>query len=895
MNIAEIESELQDHVDRPFDAETFVFRFLEIYDAPKATITKLKQGSGNHANETGDILWKNKLFFRAAKKGQAAKTVDTMLSDPLVKKHRPRFAFSTDGEDVYCCDLKTDQAIDVSYKKLNDHFLFFLPLANIERYEVPAENPADIKATGRVAKLYDAILEANGDWIERDYTHDLNQFMTRLLFCLFSEDTSIFEKDIFTSTLMNMTQEDGSDTTAVLDLIFESMNTKPEERGNLPEYAKRFPYVNGGLFRDKTQVPKFSKRARRLLQECGELNWSDINPDIFGSMIQAVAQPGLREDMGMHYTSVPNIMKVLHPLFLLDLEEDFEAAKDSEPKLTKLLQRLYKIRIFDPACGSGNFLIIAYKELRKLEMRIFERQKHIAQQWSLPMTEVKLTNFCGIELTDFAAETAKLSLWIAEYQMNDVFKTIFGKAPPALPLRDSGNIVHGNATRINWADVCEKTEGAEIYIVGNPPYAGSVIQSVAQKEDMQIVFEPYLKNYKDLDYVASWYLKAASYCRAANAKSALVSTNSICQGEQVAMLWPLIFDNQLEIGFAHQSFKWRNSAANNAGVTCVIAGLRCPSNSKKLLFSGEVVKRVRNIGPYLIESDNTIVSKRARPISSLPRMELGNKPTDGGHFFLTRPERDELLSRHPEASPLIRRFCGSQEFIQGIERWCLWIENENAELAASIDPIRIRVEAIRKLRMQGNSKQALQNAATPHRFVYAPHKPGTAIVVPSVSSERRSHLAVGLVSDDVIIGNRAYAIYGAPEYAFSILSSYIHYLWAMTVGGRLETRISYSNTVVYNTFPMPELSESQMLALEDHAVEILAAREAHVGKTIAWLYDPDTIPQDLKDAHRELDNTIETIYIGRPFKNDAERLEHLFRLYETMAKKERVKENRGKR
>lgn len=400
MNIAEIESELQDLVDKPFEPGAFVFRFLEIYAAPKATVTKLKQGSGNHAKEMGDVLWKNKLFFRVAKEGQAANTVDAMLADPLVKKHHPRFVFATDGEDVYCRDIKADQVVDVSFKRLNDQFLFFLPLANIERYEAPAENPADIKATGRVAKLYDAILEANGDWIERDYTHDLNQFMTRLLFCFFAEDTSIFERDIFTSTVMNFTKEDGADTAAVLDLLFESMNTKPEKRSHLPEYAKRFPYVNGGLFRDKTKIPKLSKRARRLLKECGELNWTDINPDIFGSMIQAVAQPGLRENMGMHYTSVPNIMKVLQPLFLFSLEEEFAAAKDSEIKLKKLLQRIYKIRVFDPACGSGNFLIVAYKELRKLEMRVFERQKQIARQWSLAMTEVKLTQFYGIELTD---------------------------------------------------------------------------------------------------------------------------------------------------------------------------------------------------------------------------------------------------------------------------------------------------------------------------------------------------------------------------------------------------------------------------------------------------------------------------------------------------------------
>jgi len=655
MNIAEIESELQDLVDKPFDPAAFVFRFLEIYDAPKATVTKLRQGSGNLASQPGDVLWKSRLFFRVAAKGQAANTVDAMLADPLIKKHHPRFVFATDGEDVYCRDLKVDQNIDVNLFKLNDQFLFFLPLANIERYEAPGENPADIKATGRVAKLYDAILEANGDWIERDYTHDLNQFMTRLLFCFFAEDTSIFEKDIFTSTVIGLTQEDGSDTAAVLGAVFEAMNTKPEERQHLPEYAGRFPYVNGGLFRDKTQVPKFSKRARRLLKECGELYWKEINPDIFGSMIQAVAQPGLRGDMGLHYTSVPNITKVLQPLFLLSLEEEFEAAKDSEAKLKRLLQRIYSIRVFDPACGSGNFLIIAYKELRKLEMRVFERQKQIARQWSLPMTEVKLSQFFGIELTDFASETAKLSLWIAEYQMNELFKASFGKAPPALPLRDSGNIVHGNATRVDWIQVCPPLPNAETYIVGNPPYLGRAKQTAAQKAEIANVFSNHIKSYKRLDYVACWTAKGAFYCSQTSAKCALVTTNSICQGEQVGLLWPLVLKLDLEIGFAHQSFKWRNSAAKNAGVTCVIVGIRQRSAQRKTLYSEDISRTVKNISPYLLDRDNLIVSSISNAKSNRVTMKFGNMPADGGHLLLSPAEKAMLAE---QSLPQRSLFCG---------------------------------------------------------------------------------------------------------------------------------------------------------------------------------------------------------------------------------------------
>lgn len=886
MNIAEIESSLKDLVETPFDADTFIFRFLEIYDAPKATVTKLRQGTNNHAKEPGELLWKNKLYFRVAEKGRAAATVDAMAGDPLAKKHAPRFLLATDGEEVYCRDIKADQTRDSSFDKLNDIFDFFLPLAGIERYEGVAENPADIKATARLAKLYDAILEANPEWVGNDHTHELNLFMTRMLFCFFAEDTSIFDKDLFTSTLMDLTREDGTDTSSVLETIFAAMNTPDKEREGLPEFARRFPFVNGGLFHDKTPIPKFSKRARRLLKECGELQWKDINPDIFGSMIQAVVEPGMRGDMGMHYTSVPNIMKVLQPLFMMSLEEEFEAVRDSEARLQKLLQRIYHIRVFDPACGSGNFLIIAYRELRKLESRIFERQKAIARQWSLPMTGVRLTQFFGIELTDFAAETAKLSLWIAEYQMNEQFKAQFGSAPPALPLSDSGNIVHGNACREDWLKICPHVEGSETYIVGNPPYLGSSMQSAEQKADIANLFSALTRSYKNLDYVTCWYLKAAEYIQTVEDQCALVATNSICQGEQVGLLWPLIFRNGIEIGFGHQSFKWKNNASHNAGVTCVIVGIRKKQKAKKFLFTGDLAREVRNIGPYLIEMDDLIVHKSSRPISRLPLMLKGNQPSDGGHLILSTKEKDDLLLAHENASLLVRRYYGSQEFIKGIERWCLWIEPESVPLAKSIAPIAERIKLAAEFRRSSPAPTTVARADTSYQFIQIQNYGVGALIVPSVSSERRYYLPTGVLPANAIISNLAFAIYDAPDYLFSVVSSRLHALWTAAVGGQLETRLRYSNTLVYNTFPIPDLSVDQKAILEGHAVEILGAREAHPGKTIAWLYDPETMPANLLQAHKDLDDALERMYIGRPFKNDTERLEHLFKLYANMIKKE---------
>jgi hypothetical protein len=889
MNIAEIEASLKKLVEAPFDADSFIFRFLEIYDAPKATVTKLRQGTTNQAREPGDLLWKNKLFFRVAKKGQAAATVDAMADDPLSKKHVPRVLLATDGEEVYSRDIKADQTRDISFDKLNDIFDFFLPLAGIERYESVAENPADIKATVGIAKLYDAILEANPDWIGNDHTHELNLLMTRILFCFFAEDTSIFAKDLFTSSLMTLTRDDGTDTSSILETIFTAMNTPDRERDDLPEFARRFPFVNGGLFHDQTPIPKFSKRARRLLKECGELNWKDINPDIFGSMIQAVVEPGMRGDMGMHYTSVPNIMKVLQPLFLMSLEEEFEASRDSEAKLQKLLQRIYNIRVFDPACGSGNFLIIAYRELRKLESRIFERQKAIALQKNLPMTGVRLTQFFGIELTDFAAETAKLSLWIAEYQINEEFKAEFGSSPPALPLRDSGNIVHDNACRVDWLKVCPHTENSETYIVGNPPYLGRGLQTAEQKIDIATTFEEVTSKFKNLDYVACWTLKGARYCQVTNAQCAFVTTNSICQGEQVSLLWPLVFEQGLEIGFAHQSFKWRNNAAANAAVICIVVGLRLVQNTKKILFTEDYSRVVKNISPYLIEFDNTIVNKRSTAISAVPRIDFGSMANDNGCLILSTDEKEQLIALNPEATPLIRRFVGSQEFIKGIERWCLWINDTNLELALSVPIITDRIEGVRRHRSSSKRLETRSLANTPHMFGEVRQQDKEAIVVPLHFSEDRAYLTLGPIDGQkIVVANSAAAIFNPPEYLFSILSSRMHTIWTATVGGRIKTDYRYSNTMVYNTFPLPELSENQKTILEEHAIEILGTREAHPGKTIAWLYDPESMPPNLLKAHKDLDDTLEKIYIGRPFKNDTERLEHLFKLYVNMIKKEHV-------
>jgi hypothetical protein len=911
MNIAELEIELAELVKQPFDQTEFALRLLEIYNAPKATLTKLRTGTQNKGEQSGDVLWSRKLFFRVSSDREAAMTLDALKESKATKSQKPRFLLTTDGRDVAAYDTKTDDPLHCDYDKLNDHFDFFLPLAGIEKYEAVAENPADIKAAGRLAKLHDEIERCNPDWLVPEKRHALNQFLTRILFCMFAEDTGSFPSDLFVKTISEFGGADGEHLQSLLKQIFDVMNVPDDQRGNLPAHVRAFPYVNGGLFADSTEVPAFNRRAKRLLVEAAQLDWREINPDIFGSMIQAVVDTEMRGDLGMHYTSVPNIMKVLQPLFLMSLEEEFDRARghrEERSLLRKLLTRISKIRVFDPACGSGNFLIIAYRELRTLEMRILQRLDEVGggQATWREQSGVKLSSFYGIELADFAAETTKLSLWIAEYQMNQRFKSLFGEAPRSFPLRDGGHISWGNALRLDWLQVCptpKKTiqkekifdlarvekvhateevvdEEAETYIVGNPPYLGGKFQTDSLKEDMRLVFGPDDK-FGELDYIACWFIKAANYLGVCQSKFAFVTTNSINQGAQVHQLWPLIFNRGLEIAFAYQPFKWSNNAKGNAAVICTIIGVAKAESSDKKIFSDTSIRSVRNINAYLIPGTTCIVNQSLRPLSQLPPILTGNSPYDGGNLILSRSEKNALLVRHPEASNLLRRLYGAHDFLNGIERWCLWIADNQIDLACAIPEIRERIDRVAEFRRHGGDV-ARGLVEIPHRFRYTHTAKDSLIILPRVSSERRSYIPFGFLDATAIVSDSAQAIYDAEVWVFSVISSRLHMAWVRTVSGRLKTDIRYSSALCYNTFPLPNLSLAAKNVLEEQCWSVIAAREQNPGKTLAQLYDPETMPAALLESHRTLDETLEKIYIGRPFKNDTERLEHLFDLYAEM-------------
>jgi type II restriction/modification system DNA methylase subunit YeeA len=885
MNSTEIENNLIALLEN-LDAEEFIYDFLLAYGISKTSITRLKKGDFNLSKVEGEVLYKGKVFFKVGKSDKLLFDAEESAKDERILKHSPRFVIVTDFETIVAKDLKTKLNRDFKIKELPKYFDFFLPLTGAEIYKSSNDNRADRDAAYKLAQLYDILVTDNPD-IYKEGSHKLNVFLSRLLFCFFAEDTGIFEKEsIFTETLSQHTAEDGNNVHGFLNILFKRLNSK---EGVFPAYLEQFPYVNGGLFRDTIHSPKFSAKARQILIECGDLDWSEINPDIFGSMIQAVADPEERSDLGMHYTSVPNIKKLIEPLFLDELYEDFQKNYDSANNLKKLINRIAKIKFFDPACGSGNFLIISYKEIRLLEIKIIQRLVDIEKTGGLItlfFTSISLSQFYGIEIKDFAHEMAILSLWLAEHQMNKVFETEledYGRSKPILPLKEAGKIVRGNATRMDWEDICSKNRTEEIYVLGNPPYLGARVQNSVQKNDMDYVFASF-KKYRDLDYISCWVYKARNYIKGFNAKAAFVSTNSICQGQQVSLLWPNVISDEIEIAFAHLSFKWTNNAKGNAGVTVIIVGLRNKSAENKFVFTDNYKKLANNINAYLIDSADVYVYERNSSISKFPKMNFGNMPNDGGGLIISREEMTDLIVQNPEAKSYIKLLLGSYEFINGQKRYCLWIEDKDLKAIQKIPFFDSRILISRQHRLKSKDKGTNKLADRAHQFRDR-HTSANQLIVPGVSSERREYIPLGYLDADTIISNSALVIHNAQPWLFGVLTSKIHMVWVKAVGGKLKSDYRYSAKLCYNTFPFPEISAKQKETINQYVFQILDERAKHPEKTMAWLYNPETMPRGLKQAHKELDEAIERIYRLNPFQNDAERLEYLFKLYEEMIKK----------
>jgi hypothetical protein len=906
VNAVEIEEAISQLAEQPFDGGEFPFAFLEAFGNKVTTIKRLRTGASNKS-DLGGVLQTNNIHIAVAATGAVTKTLAALKASPATARAKAKFVLATDGDSFEAEDLASGETVACAYRDFPDHFGFFLPLAGITTVKQVRDSSFDIRATSRLNRLYVELLRDNPEWGTAERRPDMNHFMARLIFCFFAEDTDIFHgADLFTATIEQMSARDSANTHEVIGELFRAMNTKIEARAaaKLPRWANTFPYVNGGLFSGSMDVPRFSRIARSYLIHIGNLDWTKINPDIFGSMIQAVADDEERGALGMHYTSVPNILKVLNPLFLDDLREQLEDAGDNARKLLNLRNRMAKIRVFDPACGSGNFLVIAYKEMRAIEAEINKRRGEADRR-----TEIPLTNFRGIELRDFAAEVARLALIIAEFQCDVLYRGQKEALKEFLPLNAENWITCGNALRLDWLSICPPTgtgvkhhaddlfhapldqaqidfenEGGETYICGNPPYKGSQTQTREQKDDLAHVFDPYGVSSKQIDYVGGWFMKAAAYSRHTIAETAFVSTNSICQGRIVPILWPKIFDTGANIHFAHSSFKWANLASHNAGVTVAIVGLSRSGSARRRLFdansNGEItVREAANITPYLTIGENVIVTGQRKSIAGLPDMSFGNMPVDGGSLLMSADEVASLRLSVNEKDTFVRRIYGSAEFIRGLVRYCLWIPDERLERALEIETIRSRIERVRAMRLASKDAGTRQMASRPHQLREMYEGRGHTLILSGVSSEAREYLPVGLLDNRSIVSNLAFALYDAPLWNLGLIASRLHLVWIATVCGKLKTDFRYSNTLGWNTFPVPTLTDKNKADLTRCAEEILLAREAHFPATIADLYDSDKMPADLREAHERNDEVLERIYIGRRFRNDTERLEKLFELY----------------
>ncbi|MGO4684618.1 class I SAM-dependent DNA methyltransferase [Hyphomicrobium sp. 2TAF46] len=907
MNPVEIEEAVSALAAAPFDPEEFPFAFLEAFGNKETTIKRLRSGTSNKS-DLGGVLQTNNIHIAVGLPGELTKTLAALKASPATARAKARFILATDGTNFEAEDLESGETVASTYQDFPDHFGFFLPLAGITTVKQITDNAFDIRATGRLNRLYVELLKDNPEWGSAERRRDMNHFMARLIFCFFAEDTDIFNgTGLFTAAIEQMSARDSSNTHEVVGELFRAMNTKIEDRANakVPRWADAFPYVNGGLFSGSLDVPRFSKIARSYLLHIGGLDWKRINPDIFGSMIQAVAEDEERGALGMHYTSVPNILKVLDPLFLDDLRDQLEEAGGNSRKLLNLRSRMAKIRVFDPACGSGNFLVIAYKAMRAIEAEINKRRGETGRR-----TEIPLTNFRGIELRDFPAEVARLALIIAEYQCDVLHRGQKQALAEFLPLDAESWITCGNALRLDWLSVCPPTgtsvkihsddllqepldqpeidfenEGGETYICSNPPYLGSTWQSEAQKSDLRIIFEGRTQNWKSLDYVAGWFLKAADYGTRTNSAAAFVATNSICQGQQVPILWPLIFQAGHQIAFAHTSFKWANLASYKAGVTVVIVGIANHVGKLRQLFSladdgTAITKEVEHINAYLVAGPDLVVRKSSKPLTNISEMTFGSKPVDGGNLLLSQDELTHLGLSSEDRKKFVRPIFGSDEFIGGKPRFCIWIDDVDAEEALRHPVIGPRLQKVREMRLASPKIATQRGANTPHRFDERRQSGDEAVIaVAAISSENRNYLPCGLLPRGTIISNKCFALFNAPLWNMAVIASRLHWVWIATVCVRMRTDFSYSNTIGWNTFPVPTLTEKNKADLTRCAEDILIAREANFPATIADLYDPDKMPADLRGAHERNDEVLERIYIGRRFKNDTERLERLFDLY----------------
>jgi hypothetical protein len=879
------------------EAQSFWNDFFNIFGITRRRVASFEEPVKLLAERRGsiDLFWKGVLLVEHKSRGQNLSRAYAQALDyfpGIAEEELPHYVLVSDFENFRLHDLESGQEHDFHLRDLPGKIHLFSFISGYRKQTYQDEDPVNNHVAERMGQLHDA-LRASGF-----AGHVLERFLVRLIYCLFADDTGIFPKDHFHSFIDNRTNPNGSDVGGVLASIFQTLNQAPEQRqATLDEDLQQFPYVDGGLFEETLPIPAFNSDMRVMLLACCKFDWSKVSPAIFGSMFQSVMDAETRRNLGAHYTSEKNILKVVRGLFLDELTAEFNASRRDARRLRALHDHIAGLRFLDPACGCGNFLVITYRELRRLEITILKQLRVLsgkaAHQLALDVRElvsrIDVDSLFGIELEEFPARIAEVAIWLTDHQMNMELSEEFGETYRRLPLRKSANIVNGNALRMDWERLVPKPEErgrTKIYILGNPPFVAKKSRSSEQNEDMEAVFAPWMENHGVLDYVCSWYVKAAEYIRGTSVQAAFVSTNSITQGEQVGVLWRSLLDIPLHINFAHRTFRWTNEARGVAAVFCVIIGFAAFERRRKFLYDYERPEsepmeiEARQINPYLVDGPVVLLPSRTTPLCDAPELQFGNMPNDDGNFLLTDFEKNQLLRTSPQAEKFIRRFLSAKEFIQGEARWCIWLIDAKPEEIRAIPEIRRRVSAVREARLASDRPATRRLADTPYRFGEIRQPKERYILIPRHSSENRNIIPMDLFEPDQIAADSCITMPGATYFHFGVLMSRMHMAWVKQVCGRIKGDYRYSNNIVYNNFPWPkQVTTAQRSRVEQAARDVLAARASFPGSTLADLYDPLAMPRVLVDAHNSVDAAVDSCYRTRVFQSDLERLEFLFELY----------------